>query len=213
MEKNIDDLKAEVSKYEKRLKVAKEPDEISFAEKKLKSAKETLESALEKEKVSKKTPVKVEKKAKAVKKTSDKVSVVKVKKDKPVKSLRTIVHEGKTYTEKDKKFCEILLDQFAKRRLAQKVANKKHKTTSVSSKIGRDVALAMSAVIDNVPMEKIKKNPKEFFNKVKNVEKAGNDFIQALRAILGSDYDREDIKAELAPIKELVDKIKSRLDK
>lgn len=207
MKNEIGALKLEVEKWEKRLKVAKEADEKSFATKKLNLAKSAVAEAEKKDKSADGS----KKKTKVV--PSSKGFVVKVKKAKVAKSTKTVVHDGKTYTEKDKEFCQILLKKFAERRAQMEKANKKHKTVSVSSKISRGVAHAIEVAIDNVSDKKIKASPTAFINKIEKLEEAGITFLNACKSILGDDFNKADIKAEFAAITEMVDKIKSKYKK
>jgi hypothetical protein len=124
-----------------------------------------------------------------------------------------VKYHGKEHTEGEPDFCEILAKSIKERRAAIKSAGKKHKAVSISTKIGEDVAHAVEIAIQHVDKEEIKESPKEFIAKFDRLEKAGNEFIKAFRAILGSDYHAKDINEPMEQISQLVDTIKNRYKK
>lgn len=202
---NVTEIKAEISKWEKRKKSAGSADETAFAEKKINKLEEQLKEA-------EKTPAKKEDK-KTEKKAPVKKPALKIP-AKVVKSSKTVEVDGKVYTEKDKEFCKVLINEFQKRRASMAKANRKYKTVSVSSKISKDVAHSIHVAIDEVSASKISANPKQFISLVERAEKASIDLLSALEAIVkfdGGRLNKTDIKAEMEAIHEMVEKVKSKL--
>ena len=215
---NATEIKAELSKWEKRKKSAGSPDEVAFAEKKLAKLQAELKEAekapekKEDKKPEKKAPEKKEDK-KPEKKAIVKKPALKIP-AKIIKSTKTVELDGKIYTEKDKEFCEVLLKTFAIRRQNMAKANRKYKTVSVSSKISKDVAHSIHIAIDEVSASKISANPKQFISLVEKAEKASVDLLSALEAIVkfdGGRLNKTDIKAEMEAIHEMVEKVKAKL--
>ncbi len=208
---DISELKAKVAKYEGFVKAAKEPDEIAFAKKKLDKAKSDLAAAEESEKGSSKKDE--AKKAESKKEPVEKKAKFKIEKEKPVKSTKTISLDGKVYTEKDKDFCNVLLKTFRERIKKRDIAQRKHKTVSVSSKIGKDSAHAIIKAIDEVSASKISSNPKLFIGLVETSEKKRLEYIESLERIVkfgGGHLNKSEIKAEMETIHEMIEKIKEK---
>jgi hypothetical protein len=229
------EIQAEIAKYEKRHAAAGSPDEKEFAQKKIDKLKAELEKSEDKieekkeekkEKVAKKAaPKKVAKKAakthkeKPAKKTAKKAAK---KVDKPAKKEKVkklpkgklvIKYHDKEYVEGEADFCEILVKSMKEKKAAIKKAAKKHKSVSISTKIGEGIVHQIEQAINHVDKEEIKDNPKEFIAKFDRLEKAGMEFIKAFRAILGSDYNAKDIQEPMEQISELVETIKKRYKK
>lgn len=99
--------------------------------------------------------------------------------------------------------CEELLAQLQTRKKNHDKANKAYATTSISEKIGNNLASAVSKAIDNVSAEDIKKSPKKYIEKFESVQKEAKAFLNNLKSILGEDFDKEDI---LAPMEEVIQK-------
>lgn len=208
---NATEIKAEITKWEKRKKSAGSPDEVAFAEKKLAKLEADLKEAektpapKEEKKPEKKAPIK-----KAVVKPIVKKPALKI----PAKAGKTVELNGKVYTEKDKEFCQVLVKKFQERRVQMAKANRKHKTVSVSSKISKDVAHSIHVAIDEISASKISANPKQFISLVERAEKASVEYLATLEAIIkfdGGRLNKADIKAEMEAIHEMVQKVKDKL--
>ena len=67
------------------------------------------------------------------------------------------------------------------------------KKTSVSEKIGDNLASVASKVVHSVPLTEIKENPKVYIKKFERIEAYVSEFSNGLKSILGDDYDKEEI--------------------
>ena len=122
----------------------------------------------------------------------------------PPRPKESIIFEGKTINEGDADYCEKLLSAWASRREKAKKASKKYRTEPVMRKVSRDVVDSVQKAIQNVPAAEIKDDPKAFAKDAINLETAAKAFLQAFRAILGSDYKKEEIDKEFAPLEALI---------
>jgi len=216
----IDKAQSEVDKYTKELAEFKEEakgEAKEKSEKKPKAKKVKVSRPPKKVKAKKIKVSRPAKKVKKAKKVKAPVKVVKVKPTaKPAKAEKTVTFNGKTYTEKDKEFCEVLLKKWHGRKASMKKATKKFKTKSISHKIGSDVASAVTKTIDHVVKtheKQIEKNPQVFITKFERLDSAASKFVVALKAVLGDDYKSSQIKTEMDDIEKAIDKLKSRFKK
>ena len=223
----IDKAQSEVDKYTKEL-----------AEFKEEAKEEAKEKAEEKKEEAKKAPVKKTKKVKvsrppkkASKKASKKVvkstkKVVsrpakKVKSKVPAKTTKavakttktekTVTFNGKTYTEKDKEFCEVLLKKFHARKASMKKAGQKFKTKSVSTKIGSNIASAVTKSVklaESKLHDEIAKNPKVYIAKFKRVSDSVSNLSSALKSLLGNHYKASQFESAVNIIEKEIDKLK-----
>jgi hypothetical protein len=186
-------------------KVSRPPMKAKKAVKK--GAKKVAKKAVKKS--AKTSKPKVSRPAKKVKATKS----VKVSKAaaKPAKSEKTVTFNGKTYTEKDKEFCEVLLKKWHGRKASMKKASSKFKTKSVSTQIGSGVA---SAVIKSFKLaesklhDEIAKNPKVYIAKFKRVSSTVKDLSSALKSLLGNHYKSSQFESAVNVIEKEIDKLK-----
>lgn len=89
--------------------------------------------------------------------------------------------------------CDKLLEAWVARRASAKKAAKKHKTVSVSERIGTDVAHVVGKIIDNIPKADIKDSPKAYITKFEKIETATKAFLDSLKSLLGEDFDRKEL--------------------
>jgi len=208
----VDKAQSEVDKFTKELAEFKED-----STEKDKAEKEAKEKKTSKVKVSRPAPKKVVKHAKKVSKPVAKTAKVsKVSKSAPVKTPKTVTLDGKTYTEKDKNFCEVLLKVFHNKKASLKKASTKFKTKTISHKIGSDVARAVTKTIDHVVKtheKQIEKNPQSFITKFERLDSAASRFVSALKVVLGDDYKSSQIKSEIDDIEKAINKLKLRFKK
>lgn len=209
----IEKLKADLSELEKSEAKPEKKEEPVKKEKAPKKAK--AEKKVRKKKVVK--PVEPVKKERMVVKGKKELMPVAKKKDTPPakapKGKMTVKYGDKEYTEDDSDFCEVLIKSMKERKARMKKAAKKHKTVSISSKIGANVASAVEKAIESVNKNDIKDKPKVFIAKFERLEDSARKFLNDFKAILGSDYDSADIKADLENITKSVEKIKSNYNK
>jgi hypothetical protein len=207
-ESAINKAQSEVDKYTKELAEFKD-------ETKEKSEKKTKRPKVSRPPMNankaKKTAAKKVKVSRPAKKVKTSTKVAKGKSDvKPAKSEKTVTFNGKTYTDKDKEFCEVLLKKWHGRKASMKKSSKKFKTKTISHKIGSDVASAVTKTIDHVYKTKekeIEKNPKVYATKFARLESSANKFLSDIKAILGSDYKSSQIKSEMDNIEKAVIKL------
>lgn len=200
---NKAEIKAEIVKYKRKLESASAPDEVAFANKKIDKLNADLLAA-------EATP---EKKVVTVKKH---VAPVKKAVQKPSKVYKTIKVGDKVISENDPNFCDAITKQWKERLAKREKAQGKYKTTSVSSKIGKDAAHAIIKAIDEVSSNKISSNPKVFISLVETSEKKRSEYIDSLERIIkfgGGHLNKAEIKEEMEAVDSLLKKIKEKLKK
>ncbi len=159
------------------------------------------------------TPEKSEPKNIPVKKT-EKVKIPKKVVEKKVEKVSKPVKKASAKKESTEKksskskgepevSCDELMDAYNKRKKSHDKAAKQYATTSVSEKIGNNLASAVSKAISNIDNDDIKKSPKKYIAKFELIEKETKAFISKLKPILGEDFDKEDI---LSPLEEVITK-------
>lgn len=150
---------------------------------------------------------KVKKGKRGRKPLSRKVKSEKRKEKAMTKVDKTVTINGKTYNEKDKEFCDKLLQKWHGRKLAMKKAGKKFKTKSISSKVAGDVADAVLKTFKFVETEqrdRIIKNPTIYVNKFERIDAKANQFVSSLKDLLGEDYKSNQVKSELDEIEKAI---------
>ena len=217
----IDKAKSKIADFEDKIANYKEPvDEPAKPKKASKPVKKAKAPKAPKKKSKPSKPKKKVKKAskpvKKVKEVKKASKPVKKGKNKPVKAEKTVTFGGKTYTQKDKDFCDILRKKWNARKEAMAKSNKKYKTKTISEKVGEDVADAVTKTIQHAfdtQKKSIEKNPKAFVAKMERVENDADKFLNSLKSLLGSDYKSTQIKAEMAIIEKAIANIKAELKK
>lgn len=180
-----------------------------LAEAEEKEKKEEEEKTAEKEK----KQAEKGKKAEATKEKKDKKSQKRKEKEtarKAEKASRKVVFEGKEISRDDADYCEKLLKAWNKRREKAKASAKKSKTKPVFEKITEGVESEVFRAIKNVPVKKISENPDKYIKLFKDIEDHTEKFLTGFKQLLGEDYDRDDIKESLKPIKEFIEKLKEK---
>lgn len=234
--RKVDEIKADLEKAKKQLETAKKMNApqaaIDTANSKISKLEKELEEAEKapaddkKDEKKDETPEKKEKGKSGRKKKSEKPAPVKKAKSKrgrkPLskeeksakrkaksekKVEKTVTINGKTYTEKDKEFCDKLLQKWHGRKLAMKKAGKKFKTKSISSKVAGDVADAVLKTFKFVETEqrdKIVKNPNIYVTKFERADAKATQFVNSLKDLLGEDYKSTQVKKELDEIEKAI---------
>jgi len=231
----VAEIKAALEKAERQLATAKQNNStsaIDFMTKKIDGLKKDLEEAEkapadDEKKDEAKKPVK-EKKAPKAKKakpaksakpakgkrgrkklTDDqkKEKAAKLKEKKMTKPEKTVTINGKTYNEKDKDFCDKLLQKWHGRKAAMKKAGKKFRTKSISSKVAGDVADAVLKTfkfVESEQKDKIIKNPSIYVTKFERADAKATQFVNSLKDLLGEDYKSNQVKSELDAIEKAI---------
>jgi hypothetical protein len=202
----MEDLKSKIASLEKGIQSKVTPAPMK---KKMEEQLAKLNAELaQKEKIEKEKSV-----AKGIEKTSKPEK--KEDKTPSTKKASPTKKESKS-KEKDEDHvtCEDLLKEYEERLKKHNKAAKKYATTSISEKIGNNMASAVAKALDNVSAEDLKKSPKKYIEKFETVQKEAKAFLGKLKSILGEDFDKEDI---LAPLEEVIqkhiDNIKTKIKK
>lgn len=176
----ISEIENEIAEYEELIKDASVPmDEKDFAKDEIKLLKAELE--LQKQYFNK----------------------LKVKKTPPATTKAPKQTPAKKTAKDALPSCDELQEAWEKRKAAAVKANKKHKTVSISEKIGTDVAHAVKKIVNNIPAADIKDNPEKYIEKFKKVETATSEFLNSLKSLLGDDFDKKEL---LEPFEEIIGK-------
>ncbi|MDD3875415.1 MAG: hypothetical protein PHT69_02225 [Bacteroidales bacterium] len=177
--------------------------EIADLEKELENA---LKAETKKPAATKKAAPK--KKTAAKKKTTGKKKTA-TKASKPKEKKFVMVGDEKVF-EDDPKFCEIIIDKWKARKEAIKKAAGKRKTKSVIQRAAADVADAVSKGIRNFKVDEIKKDPKKAIAKMEKLEKAGKEFIDAYKDIIGEKITQKEIKEEFEGLDKAIKQISDK---
>ncbi len=205
---NKTEIQAELDKAKRQLASA---EKMNFPQAAIDKAKSKIADYESKLAAADKPESKPEKKAAAPKKEK-KAKAKKEKAPKPAKVEKTITVKGKVITEKDKDFCDAILSAWNKRVKSARKSSAKSKSRSVSTKIGADVADAVTKGINHAAKSKeFKSNPKSMMIKFKRVNASANHFVSALKSLLGKDFNSSQIKKELDQIDKLVKNIETKL--
>lgn len=179
-------------------------DEKDFILGEIKDLEKELEEA-EKAVGSSKSSVKKEKTQRKSAKSASKP-----KTPKPPKEKKFVMVGDKKITEDDPKFCEVIIDQWKARREAIKKAAGKRKTKSVIQRAASDVADAVSKGVRNFKIDEIKKDPKKAIAKMERLEKAGKEFIESYKDILGEKITQAEIKQEFEGLDKVIKQISDK---
>lgn len=209
-------IKAEIAENKELLKakgILK--DEREFIEQEIADLEKELENALKAEtkkpaatkKAAPKKKTAAKKKTTGKKKTTTKKATSKGNKPKEKKFV--MVGDEKVF-EDDPKFCEIIIDKWKARKEAIKKAAGKRKTKSVIQRAAADVADAVSKGIRNFKVDEIKKDPKAAIKKMEKLEKAGKEFIDAYKDIIGEKITQKEIKEEFEGLDKAIKQISDK---
>lgn len=209
-------IKAEIAENKELLKAAGLlADERAFIEDEIADLEKELEEALKSEATPKK-PTATKKAAPKKKTTTKKKSAAKKKTTtkkttpaKPKEKKFVMVGDEKVF-EDDPKFCEIIIDKWKARKEAIKKAAGTRKTKSVIQRAAADVADAVSKGIRNFKVDEIKKDPKKAIAKMEKLEKAGKEFIDAYKDIIGEKITQKEIKEEFEGLDKAIKQISEK---
>lgn len=211
-------ISVEVKKKEK---AAAKKDEAKPAVKKEKislDVKKKVKAGVTKAKVIVKkveTPLKKEK-VKPVPKKEEKTKTVAKKEEKPAKTGKTIEKsktvevDGVEYKKGSKELCEKLESRLLENRSKAKKAAKKVHPKTQSQKIGSAIADAAEKAVKAIPVATIKKDPKAAAVKFNRIEKAGNEFINAIYDILRTTMNKSEAKKEFEKFDKVIKHIMSK---
>lgn len=188
-------------------------EEIADLEKELASALEAEKTAPKKEPVKKAAPKKKEstKKPKAKKTVTTEKTVVKTSKaPKAPKEKAFIIFEGKKIFEDDAEYCSKLVQAWRQRKEAQKKAAGKRKTKPVTQRVAANIASAVSKGIETISAKEIKNDPKKAIAKMERLEKAGKEFLDAFKDILGEKITQKEIKEEFEGLDRTINEISKK---
>jgi hypothetical protein len=212
-QKLLDDKRStadEKARYEKA--IAKLKEQMPKAEKKEPIVAKKKEEAPAKKK--EEAPAKKKEEAPAKKKEEAPASK---KKGVHVISTKRVSVDGKEIEVGSKEFCDYLLSEWKKRREKAKASkDKKKKTKSVMSKVSANIEKGISQAIKAGIKEKhaeIKKNPKQFINKVEKLETATKNYLHSLKDVMGSEYDGKEVTSTIKSIQDTIDELKKKLKK
>lgn len=107
--------------------------------------------------------------------------------------------------------CEELREKHLARMEAVRKSERKHKTLSIAEQVGNNIAHAVSKVADNIPAADIKADPEKYLERFKNLERDANQFLGSTKALMGDDYDKDELTAPIkATIGEFIKNIKAK---
>lgn len=203
----IDTANGKISKLEKELEEAEKAPPVDEKKDEKKDEPKAKAKPTVKKKKEKPAPAKKEKGKRGRKKHTKEQKAEKRREKAAKKVEKTVTINGKTYTEKDKEFCDKLLQKWHGRKLAMKKAGKKFKTKSISSKVAGDVADAVLKTFKFVETEqrdKIVKNPSIYVTKFERADAKATQFVNSLKDLLGEDYKSTQVKKELDEIEKAI---------
>ena len=216
----IEKAKSKVETYKNELAEFKEEVKEEKKEEKKEEPKKASKPDMPKKVVKKKpsapkktAPKKVEKlkkvaaPKKAAPKKAPKPKKEKAKKEK--KSVKSIEYKGKTYTEKDIEFCDILQKKWDEKSAGMKKAKKKFNNKSVSTRVGADIAAGAVKAIKHTFQKhsaEITKHPETFIKKMERVNSAGKKYAAEIKNLLGK-TDSASITAQLKKIEQAIKQI------
>lgn len=203
----IDTANGKISKLETELEEAEKAPAVDEKKDEKKDEPKAKAKPAVKKKKEKPAPAKKEKGKRGRKKHTPEQKAAKRKEKAEKKVEKTVTINGKTYTEKDKEFCDKLLQKWHGRKLAMKKAGKKFKTKSISSKVAGDVADAVLKTFKFVETEqrdKIVKNPNIYVTKFERADAKATQFVNSLKDLLGEDYKSTQVKKELDEIEKAI---------
>lgn len=156
------------------------------------------------------------------KKTGDKnksKSATKPTKKKSRKGVKTISAtkveiDGKEVDVKSQEFCDYLVAKFKERRAKSKASPKKRKTTSVMTRVSSNIEKGITQAIKGgmkAQEKQIDKNPKQFIGKMEKLEKSSKDFLQDLKEVMGSAYDKSEVQSSVKDISNTIDELKKKI--
>lgn len=168
--------------------IPKMKETVATLEKELADKKAEAKSKSDKESEKKSTP--------PAPKAPEKKAKKEVKKAEPKTTKRRFKTSEKPAKKEDNAEdpdCDELISKFHQAKANRKKNAKKSAKISVSEKIGNDLADAVNKAIKNTPAEEIKDKPKVYIAKYERLEKVLEDAGKAFKAVLGEDFDKEDL--------------------
>jgi hypothetical protein len=202
--------------------VAKKPTTTRPVAKKPTTTKPVAKKPTTTKPVSKKptTAKPVAKKPNSVKpkpKTTAKPIAKKIPKGVQMVSKKKVVVNGKEMNTDSKEFCDYLTAEFIKRKeQAKSKKGTRKKTKSVMAQVSDKIEQGVQkAIKTGIAKQKptLKKNPLVFIGKVQKLETATKNFLQQLKAVLGSDYEAKEVTDTTNAIHKLIEDLKKKYNK
>lgn len=130
----------------------------------------------------------------------------------------SVVYNGKTYTDTDPEFCNILIKQLEDRKKKRKEASKS-RPASLSSKVGDNIASSVVTAIrgaykdnkDEILDNKASAN--KFIKTIERIESAAEKFVSEMKSILADNFKQKDFDKEFKDVEEVIKKIKETIKK
>jgi len=130
----------------------------------------------------------------------------------------SVVFNGKTYTDTDPEFCNILIKQLEERKKKRKEGSKS-RPASLSSKVGDNIASSVVTAIrgaykdnkDEILDNKASAN--KFIKTIERIESAAERFVSEMRIILADNFKQKDFDKEFKDVYEVIKKIKETIKK
>lgn len=138
---------------------------------------------------------------------------------KPKIKIISTTYKGKTYTNEDPNFCDILIKQIEDRRAKRLEQKGKTKVTSLSAKVGDNISSSVVTAIrgafkenkDEILENKTAAN--KFLKSIIRIEAAAERFVKEMKLILTDNFKQKDFDKEFKDVDELVKKIKETIKK
>jgi hypothetical protein len=131
----------------------------------------------------------------------------------------SVVFDGKTYLDTDPNFCEILIKQLEERKNKRKETGGKVKTSSLSAKVGDNIASSVVTAIKGAFKEnrdeilENKTSANKFLKVVVRIEAAADRFVKDMKSILADNFKQKDFDKEFKEVDEVIKKIKETIKK
>jgi len=84
------------------------------------------------------------------------------------------------------------------------------KTKPAIEKVALGVHSAVKAAVKNISEKDLEKHPKETINKIEKLKKSASEFLNDFKDLLGSDYDKAEVKQEVEALEQLIEKLKEK---
>lgn len=118
-----------------------------------------------------------------------------------------VIVEGKTLTVED---CEELIKKFKSDRNKSRRSSKKSRSRSTSTRVAANIAQGIETAIDSIPAAEIAESPRAAISKMERLKKAGQEFLESFKAVLGDEYSQIDIKKAMKEVQELIDGLEKK---
>lgn len=131
----------------------------------------------------------------------------------------SVLFDGKTYHDTDPNFCEILIKQLEERKKKRAETGGKVKTSSLSAKVGDNIASSVATAIKGAfkeHKEEIldnKASANKFLKTIDRIESAADKFVSEMKSILTDRFKQKDFDKEFKEVDEVIKKIKETIKK